>query len=65
MSVTIRVVLMANIVEELNWLDWQIQNLFRSFFSGKVNKGRDRKIKDLLKQRSDIYRAIYPSKHKE
>lgn len=55
---------MSNIVEELNWIDWQIQNLYRSYFQGKPNKGRDRKIRDLVKQRSDIYKVMYPSKHK-
>lgn len=55
---------MASIVEQLQQIDWEIQNLHRSFFAGRRNKGRDRRIDLLLKQRSDIYKVMYPSKHK-
>lgn len=55
---------MANIVEQLQQIDWELFQLNKSVFRGKFNKGRDRRIRDLVKQRSDIYKVMYPSKHK-
>lgn len=55
---------MANIIETLQSIEWELLNLHRSYFSGRRNKGRDKRIALLLKQRSDIYKVMYPSKYK-
>lgn len=56
---------MSNIVEELQYIEWQLFNLHKSYFAKKVNNGRKRQINELLKKRSDIYKVMYPSKYKK
>lgn len=55
---------MTNIVEQLQSIEWELFKLNKSVFAGKRNAGRDRRINELVKQRSDIYKVMYPSKHK-
>lgn len=55
---------MANIVEQLQSIEWELFQLNKSVFSGKHNRRRDKRINELVKQRSDIYKVMYPSKHK-
>lgn len=55
---------MANIVDTLQNIEKELFNLNKSAFQGKRNRRRDQRINELVKQRSDIYRAMYPGKHK-
>lgn len=55
---------MSNIVEDLQQIEWELYNLHKSIFSGRRNKGRDKRIAELVKKRSDINKIMYPSKHK-
>ncbi len=55
---------MSNLVERQKEIENEIFNLSKSYFKGKVNRARDRRLSDLRKQLSDINRITYSYKKK-